>query len=85
MKMVRVSVLSLARAFGIGAVLEKELDEVQMVHVRLRYWKVAAFDIAVVGGQIQRRPVAFVGEIHVRAAFEQIFRELVMPIVGRGQ
>ena len=37
----------------VGAFVQKELDELQMIHVALADRIIAGFDIAVVGGQIQ--------------------------------
>ena len=46
---------------------------------------IAAFDIAVVGGQIERRPAAVVGDVGIGAVIEQIGAQLVVAILGRGQ
>ncbi len=69
----------------VGAFVQKELDEIQMIHVALADRIIAGFDIAVVGGQIERRPRAFVGEIHIGAVVQQIRSELVVPILRRDQ
>ena len=53
--------------------------------VRLRHRIVAALDVAVVGGQVERRPAALVGEVHVRAALDQQRRQRVVPVVDRRQ
>ena len=46
---------------------------------------IAAFDVAVVGGKIKRRPSAFVGEIHIGAMLQQIRSQLVVSILRRHQ
>ena len=51
----------------------------------LRTGIIAAFDIAVVGGEIERRPSAFVGEIHIGAVLQQIRSQLVVAILRRDQ
>src|SRR5207253_11449668 len=56
-----------------------------MVDIRLRHRKISTFDVAVIGSQIQRSPIAFVGKVHIRAAFDEIFGKLVMTIVGGRQ
>ena len=65
--------------------VQKDFDVFQMVHVRLRHRKVAAFDVAVIRCQVQRRPATLIGDIHVRAVFNQIRCEFVVPVVGRRQ
>src|SRR5213078_889104 len=40
---------------GVCSMVEQELDVLEIVHVRLRNRKIAAFDIAVVDGEIKRR------------------------------
>jgi hypothetical protein len=50
----------------IGPVPEQRLDVLEMVHVRLGNRIVAAFDVAVVGGEVQRRPSALVGPVRPR-------------------
>ena len=69
----------------IGPVVQKELDEIQMIHVRLADRIISGFDIAVVRSQIKRRPAALVGEIHVGAVVQQIRSELVVPVLRRDQ
>ena len=69
----------------IGALVQKELDEIQMIHVALTHRIIPGFDIAIVGGKIERRPPAFVGEIHVGAVVQQIRAELVVSILRRDQ
>ena len=84
-KTVRVSVLSFIRAFTLAPLSRQELDEIQMIHVGLADRIIAAFDIAVVGGKIERRPSAFVGEIHIGAMIQQIRSQLVVAILRRDQ
>ena len=50
----------------VGALVEQQLDELQVVHVALADRIVAAFDVAVVGREVQRRPAALVGEVRDR-------------------
>ncbi len=69
----------------IGAFVQKELDEIQMIHVALADRIIPGFDIAVVGGKIERRPPAFVGEIHIGAVVQQKRSQLVVPILRRHQ
>jgi hypothetical protein len=64
---------------------EQRLDEIEVIEVAGAHRIVAAFDIAVVGGQIERSPAAFVGEIGIGAAFEQERGEDVVAVLGRGQ
>ena len=46
---------------------------------------ISGFDIAVIGRQIERRPTAFVGEIHIGAMFHQKRSQLVVPILRGDQ
>src|SRR5882724_6669736 len=62
---VRVSVLERVRR-------EQPLDVIEVVHVRLARGIVAAFDVPVVGRDIERRPAAFVGDVGIGAMVEQI-------------
>ena len=82
-KLVRVSVLSPTHFVGgrlraahadvyIGVLGQQQLDEVQMVHVGLADRIVAALDVAVIGGQVQRRPAAVILDIRIGAVVQQI-------------
>ena len=62
--------------------VEEKLDELEVIHIRFRNREIAAFDISVVSGKIQRGPVAFVRLVHIRAALDQIFGQFVMPVIG---
>ena len=65
--------------------LQKDLDVFQMIHVRFGYWIITTFDVAVIGRQIQRCPVAFVGEIHIGAVIQKIRSQFVVAILRRDQ
>ena len=65
------------------ATIKQNFDEVQMVHIRSGYWKIAAFDVSVIGGEVKRRPGSMVCQVHVGAAFDQIGTQFVMAVVGR--
>ena len=67
----------------VGALRQQELDELQVVHVRLGHRVVAALDVAVVGREVQRRPAALVGEVHVGAALDQVGAQLVVAVLRR--
>ena len=69
----------------VGAFVQKELDEIQMIHVGFADRIISGFNIAVVGGEIERRPPAFVGEIHIGAVLQQKRAELVVAILRRHQ
>jgi hypothetical protein len=69
----------------IGAMVQQDLDVVEVIHVRLGHRIITAFDVAVVGGKVQRRPPALVGEIHIGAPINQHRRQPVMAVVGRRQ
>ena len=56
-----------------------------MIHVRPADRIVAGFDVAIVGGEIERRPAAFVGEIRIGAVIEQIRGEFVVAVLRRGE
>ena len=68
----------------IGPMLQKDLDVFQMIHIRFGYWIITTFDVAVIGRQVQRRPAALIGDVHVGAVLNQIGCQLVVPVVGRG-
>ena len=61
--------------------VEQEFDELEMVHIRFGYGKIAAFDISVIGREVQRRPRAFVGEVYIDAALDQIRGQFVVPVI----
>ena len=65
--------------------IEQELDELEMIQVRFRHRIVAAFDVAIVGREIQGRPAALVGDVGVGAALNQELAQPVVPVVRRGQ
>ena len=65
--------------------LQQRADDLEVIEVRLRHRVVAAFDVAVVGGQVKRCPPALVGEVHVRAAVDQHLGERVVAVVDRRQ
>ena len=46
---------------------------------------VAVLDVAVVGGEIERHPAAFVGQVRIGAVIEQIRAELVVPVLRRDE
>ena len=69
----------------VGALVDQLLDEVQVIHVRLAQGVIAAFDIAVVDRNIQRRPGALVDDVGVGAMVEQKGPELVVPILRRDE
>ena len=56
-----------------------------MIHVGLAHGIVAAFDVAVVGGEVERPPAAFVGDVGIGAVIEQIGGQLVVPVLGGGE
>ena len=67
----------------VGALVQKELDELQMVHVALADRIIPGLDVTVVGREIERDPSAFVGEVRIGAVVKQIRSELVVPILRR--
>ena len=69
----------------VGALVEQELDELQVVHVALADRIVARLDVAVVGGEIERRPAALVGEVRIGAVLEQVRAELVVAVLRRDE
>jgi len=69
----------------IGLLVEQQLDELERVHVTLGDRIIAAFDVAVVGGDVEGRPSAAVGQVRIRAALEQHGCQLVMAVVDRRQ
>src|SRR5690242_3688427 len=64
---------------------EKELDVFEVIHVRRADRIIAAFDVAIVGGEIQRGPAALVGKVHVSAVLEQVGTEFVIAVLGGDQ
>ena len=83
--MVRLERVVLDAAVWVRSAIQKDLDEIEMIHVRLRHRIVATLDITVVRRQIEGRPAALVGDVHVGAALDQIGRQLVVPVVRRGE
>src|SRR5262249_19121337 len=47
----------------VRAVLKQSFDVFEVVHIRLRYGEITAFDIPVVRRQIKWRPATFVGPV----------------------
>lgn len=70
---------------GIGTGGQQQLDVFEMVHVKLAGWIVAAFNIAIVGSDIERVPAAFVGYVGIGSLFEQVFAELIETVLGGGK
>src|SRR6202007_2948544 len=70
---------------GLGAVIEQDLDELEVVHVRQGHRKVAAFNVPVIRGQIKRRPCSLVGEVYVGSTFDQVCGQFVVPVIRRDQ
>jgi hypothetical protein len=56
-----------------------------MVHIGRAHGIVAGLDITIVGGQIERRPSAFVGDVGIGAVIQKIGRQLVVLVLGRGE
>ncbi len=91
----RLCAVALAFLFGrslpadpyihVRALIDQQLDEVEVVHVGRAHGIVAAFDVSVIGREIKRRPAAVVGEIRIRAMLQQISANLVVPVLRRGQ
>jgi hypothetical protein len=69
----------------VGAVGKQQLDELEVIHIGPAGRIVAAFDIAVVGCNVQRRPAAQVGDVRVRAVLEQKLAELIVTILRSRQ
>ena len=69
----------------VGALVEQQLDEVEVIHVALADRIIAVLDVAVVGREIERHPAAFVGEVRIGAVVEQIRAELVVAVLRRDQ
>ena len=69
----------------IGAFVDQELDEVEMIHIALGHRVIAVFDVAIVGRKVQRSPSTFVHEIRIRTMIEKIGTKLVIPILRRDQ
>src|SRR5260370_14292829 len=44
---------------GIGSVIQKEFDELEMIDIRLRYGEIAAFDVPVIRREIKPSPLPF--------------------------
>ena len=61
--------------------IKQNFYELEVVHVRPGHRKIAAFDISVIGREVQRRPRAFVGEVHIDAALDQIRGQFVVPVI----
>ena len=66
-------------------VVQEKFNVFEMVHIRFRHGKIAAFNVAVVRRQIQRSPIAFIGLVHIGAVLYEKFGEPVMPVVCCGQ
>ena len=69
----------------VGALVEEQPDELEVVHVAPADGVVAVLDVAVVGREVQRRPSALVGEVRVGAVLQQIRAELVVAVLCRDQ
>src|SRR6267142_5327135 len=67
----------------IGALVEKQLDEIQMVHITLADRIIPGLDIAVIGREIERCPSACVDEVRIGTMLEQVCSEFVVPILCR--
>ena len=65
--------------------VDEQLDEVEVIHVRSAHRIVAGFDVAVVGGEVERTPAAVVGEIRIGAVVEQPGGQFVVPVLGCGE
>jgi hypothetical protein len=72
-------VFSRTRAFGCAPF--QQLDDLEVIQVRLRNRIVASLDIAVVGGEIQGRLAALVREVDVGAALDQQPGQPIVPVV----
>ena len=69
----------------IGAFVDQQLDEVEVIHVALAHRVIAVFDVAVVRGKVQRSPPAFVRETGIRTMIEKIRTKLVVPVLSGHQ
>src|SRR5690606_10448489 len=69
----------------IRAVLEQQLDVLQVIHVRLARRIVPALDVAVVRRNVQRVPAVLVRNVRIRPLLEQILPEPVVPVLRRRQ
>ena len=84
-KTVRVSVLSFSAGVHVGALVDQQRDELQVIHVALADRIVAGLDVAVVGRQVERHPVALVAEVRIGAVVEQVLAERVVAVLRRHQ
>src|SRR5262245_6748370 len=76
----------LAAEVWIGPMIQENPDQIEMIHVRLWYREVSAFDFAVICRQIQWSPSALVRQIHVCAVFDEPGCKFVVSVVrGREQ
>ncbi len=58
----------------VRALGDQQLDEIQVIHVGRPHRIIAAFDVAIIGGQIERRPSAIVRSVRICAMLQQILR-----------
>ena len=70
---------------GVRTAHEKQPDVLQIVGIRGGNRIVPAFDIPVVGRQIQRSHSTHVGKVDVGAPIDQEGAQFVPPVVRRGQ
>src|SRR5574339_949715 len=52
-----------------------------MIHVRLGYRVISAFDIAVIRGEVKRREIGPIGLVDIRSLLNQKLSELIVPVV----
>ncbi len=76
----RVSVLECMRWFGSPSRASSS-DVLEVIHVRLARRILAALDVPVVRGDVQRVPAAHVLNVRIRAALEQVRAELVVAVL----
>src|SRR5262252_247173 len=66
----------------IGSVVEQKLDVIEMIEIGLWHWKIPTLDVPIVGGEVQRCPIPFVGLVYVCTMLDKILAELIVPVVG---
>ena len=69
----------------VGALVEEQPDEIQVIHVAAADRIIAVLDVAVIGGQVERGPPARVREVRVGALVEEKRAELVIAVLRRDQ
>src|SRR4051794_31334298 len=70
---------------NVGALVEQQLDEFEMIEIALANRIIAGFNVSIIGGQIQWDPAAFVGKIRIGAVIEQECSNLVITILSGNQ